>query len=1004
MASGSRTKAYGLAALVVLALGLWWWLGRGPGSAGEGEDEGKGSESTDASAADALRPVPLRGKEIDPWQAPRAAVSGTVRDERGGPIAGAQVCARIEDDDLAGTERHPPQCTSTREDGSYRLEGLLGAEHHLFASARGYLPVRYESPSGLQRNPSPRVDLHAGSNRTDVDFVLAEGGVEVTGVVRDIAGGEVEGAFVSTSGRWNAGGATFTRSDAEGRFSLWVAPPEVWISAFAEGYGRGGRTAGVPGTVVEVFLTPESVVVGKVVWAGSGQPVAGAEVSTGDGPFGGGAGSTTSGEDGSFRLEGLPPGSHKLHVLGDELTGMSAERVHVGLGETSDPVVVEVHPAFAVRGNVTVDDRTPCSYASVRLQEKSRGTERYFSQRRADGAVLVRGVLPGTYEVTVSCEGFVPKDAYPDLVVADASLEGQSWSVHPGQSIRGKVVDAEGRPVAGARVSARGKAGDDPRARLSAATSQRTAIDGAFELHGLVPGRYELEPDHDELPSPTEPVVVELPAAGDVEGIELPLLAAGELRGIVRDEHGTAVGGVTVSLRGPAWNNATTNDEGRFVLRSVMVGEHRVVAQRGVSDTMRAPGASDDDAAGERVDVRANEVTEVELVVESQAGRIAGRVVAEGGEPVADAFVEAVRESDSAAAAEGGGRGRARWGAWSRQPVLTDEEGRFSLDGLAEQGVYTVLAYRKGGGEAVAEHVRAGADVELSIGEPGVLAGVVRIEGGGAPRRFTILAMDRSAGIRESDTFFETDGAWRLTNLPPGTYEVSVDAAEGTAKVDVELAEGAEETELELVLAPRVTLEGRLVDAETGEPVVGLKVLATAVGGRARFRSGPNASAQKDVSDAEGRFVVENAPTGKVLLMMVPIGTRLSEYGRTGVSRRVAAEPRVQDLGTMELVKERVGPGETRGDLGYEVKQTEPGTEPEDARRVVAVVRPGGPAEAAGLAVGDEIVSVEGQDVRGVEGYRYEKLVRVPTGTTVSLGVVRDGEPHTVKVVAGPPR
>ena len=57
MASGSRTKAYGLVAVVMLALGLWWWLGRDPGSAGESEGEGKGSDAAGASAsADALRP------------------------------------------------------------------------------------------------------------------------------------------------------------------------------------------------------------------------------------------------------------------------------------------------------------------------------------------------------------------------------------------------------------------------------------------------------------------------------------------------------------------------------------------------------------------------------------------------------------------------------------------------------------------------------------------------------------------------------------------------------------------------------------------------------------------------------------------------------------------------------------------------------------------------------------------------------------------------------------
>ncbi|MCX4247110.1 carboxypeptidase regulatory-like domain-containing protein [Paraliomyxa miuraensis] len=1013
MESGAKTKTFVIATIAVLALALWWWLGRESETVSDDDSTSAAASAQAEGTSDSPKlAVPLRRSDVDPFQAPRATVSGTVRDERGQPIAGAQVCAKLEDDDLAQTDRFPPQCTTTREDGTYRIEGLLGAEHNLHASARGYLPERYQSRSGLQQRLSPRMDLQAGSTRAGIDFVLKAGGVEVTGVVKDISGGEIEGAWVSAgAGWWGSDGATFTRSDEEGRFSLWVEPPDVNVSAHADGYARGSRGASIPGTFVELFLTPESVVVGKVVWADSGKPVAGARIaaSGGSGAFflgfgGGGPGSVHSEDDGSFRLEGLQPGSYKLRVSDDELVGMADEKIHVGLGQTSDPVIVKVHPAFAIRGTVLLDGETPCSQGRVSLQGKERKDDSYGGGGEEDGTVLVKGVLPGTYEVTVTCNDFVAEDSYPDIVVADASIEGLSWSVHRGQSIRGVVLDAEGKPVEGARVSARGKATTDPRARLGRGRGERSEPDGSFLVDGLLPGTYELSASHDEQPSPHEPLEVVVPEGSDVTDITLTMLAHGEIRGIVRDEKGTPVAGVSIDTDGPGWNRASTNDEGRFVLTGVEVGEHRVSAQRGWTDTMRAPGASDDDEAGERVTVRSGEVTEVELVVESQNGRITGQVLGEGGEPIADAFVEAVRESDSAAKAEGGGRGRARWGSWSRQPVLTDDDGRFELDDLAEQGVYSIYANRKGGGEALAEHVAAGSDVTLEIAETSVLAGVVRIEGGGVPRRFQISARDRKSGIYEGDSFLHTDGQWRLANLPPGTYEVSVDASEGNAKVEgIELSEGGENTDIELVLVPRVELRGTLVDAETGEPVAGLKVSAASDGGGIRFRGDMGKANQPDVSDTEGKFVVENAPTGLVRIMIMAPGFTDNDYGWNWLTRRVAPEPKVQELGKIELLKDRKDRGEESGDLGFKTKDSEPGTEPEDVRHVVAFVRPGSPAAQAGLKVGDEITTIDGQDVVGLQSYRYGKLTNVRPGTKLVVGVVDGEAERQIPITAGPP-
>src|SRR5690606_20008912 len=146
------------------------------------------------------------------------------------------------------------------------------------------------------------------------------------------------------------------------------------------------------------------------------------------------------------------------------------------------------------------------------------------------------------------------------------------------------------------------------------------------------------------------------------------------------------------------------------------------------------------------------------------------------------------------------------------------------------------------------------------------------------------------------------------------------------------------------------------------------KVTARADGGGFRLGRLDKAD-QEDVSDAQGNFVVEDAPTGKVSVMVMSPGFTDNDYGWTWLMRRIPAEPRVQDLGRIELIKDRTERGEEAGELGFKTKESEPGTEPEDVRHVVAFVRPGSPAAAAGLAVGDEIATVDGQDVRGTEAY-----------------------------------
>jgi C-terminal processing protease CtpA/Prc len=108
----------------------------------------------------------------------------------------------------------------------------------------------------------------------------------------------------------------------------------------------------------------------------------------------------------------------------------------------------------------------------------------------------------------------------------------------------------------------------------------------------------------------------------------------------------------------------------------------------------------------------------------------------------------------------------------------------------------------------------------------------------------------------------------------------------------------------------------------------------------------------------------------------------------------------VTDIPPIRVARLRVK-GELTGELGFDTHDQGPSADLDQVKHVVSVVLPNGPAAKSGLRVGDEIVSVDGHDVVGPNGYLYFALSRVPEGTTLNLGLrsgrsvlVRAERPH----------
>ncbi|HXI23596.1 MAG TPA: carboxypeptidase regulatory-like domain-containing protein [Pyrinomonadaceae bacterium] len=226
--------------------------------------------------------------------------------------------------------------------------------------------------------------------------------------------------------------------------------------------------------------------------------------------------------------------------------------------------------------------------------------------------------------------------------------------------------------------------------------------------------------------------------------------------------------------------------------------------------------------------------------------------------------------------------------------ATTDSEGRYRLSGLSA-GTYQVIPlaptmvaavnnfdyriYEGAGKSVMLNESESVDDIDLSLVRGAVITGRIT-DAEGKPVVEEGIRLDfvdqngqqtaSGSGYASNYLMYRTDdrGIYRLYGLPPGFYKVSVgrDATDGSgsaqggyyvrtfypdtsdiakAKV-IELTEGSEATNIDIKLGQRgetFSVTGRVIDAVTGKPVVGIRPTYS-------FQTGPG-----------GTFTVGGAPT-----------------------------------------------------------------------------------------------------------------------------------------------
>ncbi|HEY5933943.1 MAG TPA: PDZ domain-containing protein, partial [Kofleriaceae bacterium] len=336
---------------------------------------------------------------------------------------------------------------------------------------------------------------------------------------------------------------------------------------------------------------------------------------------------------------------------------------------------------------------------------------------------------------------------------------------------------------------------------------------------------------------------------------------------------------------------------------------------------------------------------------------------------------------------DGSAVGRVRWSSHDR-PRLTDPEGKFVLDQLAP-GTYTILAYRKGGGEAIAEHVALGKHVQLAIRATGSIEGTVTLAN--ATLDELAITLTTRDGFRRTDAFYRTSGRYTLRDVAPGTYQLRATTPNGTGELAVAIAPDEHKTGVDLALEPLATLTGTLVDLRAGTPLANLAVFSFPRD-TATLVTPDGAAAGSHISDASGRFTVRGSRTGPALLL---IRARTADAWSVVVPRTLPAQPSI-DLGSIPIVAPRVREGDPVGRLGITFGRDDswwPSPE-------IVAIDPAGPAAASGLRPTDILTSIDNVALAGPGIAHLAPLLRAPPGTKLRLEVRRG---VVAEIVLAPP-
>ena len=849
-----------------------------------------------AASPDAV--VPLVYGNLTPLEAPRVLqpnelpnrrlVAARVLDADGRPIEGALVVASPTRSRSARQERsasgeEPERLYPRFERASARTDeqGVASflmptAEANVVVSAEGFRVETATTESGratLVLTPDPGIRFR----------------------VRGPDGAPAPGALLRTTGKARAPLA-ITDEQGEvtaGKIAGTGTAFELlrWDSAFTR-VSHADATPADPAAAersVDLRLEAPLRIPGRIVDRASGDPVADAAVWIAGFP----GENALSGPGGEFLLDSRPrEGSRRLqvHASGYVSTELSAAAPEHGVAED---VAVSLRPAAPLYGFVTDSADRPVAGADISAQPPA--TESITDMiairpQRAvsaeDGAFRMAGIVYNKpYRLTIRAPGFAGSAIELPPYEPGAAAGPVRIRLTNGRQARGRVVDTDGNPVAGAEVKLTWPEQKPSRfaslRRTDATEAVATNEQGAFRIAAVNTGKYDVNVSHTEYVSPGA-LPVEVPEGrGEIDLGEFTLLPGAEILGVVVDPDQEPVEGARVRFRSYSWardkeRTATTDADGNFRLAGLPHEQVDLTVEAEGYASVALQGARP--ATGEPI-----------LIQLARGASLSGRVLTAAGTAAAGARVNLEPDFST--------RMRARDWYLTDTRTRTDGDGHFSF-GHVIPGTWFVEA--SAGNEAARTdplELISGSErtVELRLHAQDRLTVIVTASSGQPVTEARIRLEPKDAG--QSSEYGTTDGSGRARlEVAAGPATLNVEHP-GHVDERREIVVGPGDSELAVQLQAGAEISG-FVRSETGTPATATVEAHTEESANTdvdirRYLYPPTTT----LSGSDGSFRLTGLEAGRYLLV-----ARAAGHPESGPAEPIAVDG--QGVAGVEIVLE----------------------------------------------------------------------------------------------------